>query len=136
MTVLKMKNKTLESSCVLTLELTVADGSEEGGILIGVDKCAWDGNWETRNALLLLWTFEKGDKACFWGTEQPHQQIVPGQSHTKMNLNPLLLSIYKINSKRVRDINVKAKKTIKLIEENVDINLILWKLGLILESHK
>lgn len=30
----------------------------------------------------------------------------------------------------------RQKKPIKLIEENVDINLILWKLGLILESHK
>lgn len=61
-----------------------------------------------------------------------------GYPHTKMNLNPLLLSIYKINSKRIRDINVKAKKkeTIKLIEENVDINLVLWKFGLIRESHK
>lgn len=44
MTVLKMKNKMLESSCVLTLELTMADGSEEEGILIGVDKYACDGN--------------------------------------------------------------------------------------------
>lgn len=74
-----MKNKTLESSCDLTLGLTVADRSEEGGILTGVDKYSRDENWETRNALLLLWTFEMGDKACSWGTDQPHLQIVPGQ---------------------------------------------------------
>lgn len=43
------------------------------------DKYACDENWETRNALSLLWTFETGDKACSWGTDQPHHQIVPGQ---------------------------------------------------------
>ena len=39
-----------------------------------------------------------------------------------MNLNPYLMSYIKINSKYIKDLNLKARTT-KLLEENIRVNL-------------
>lgn len=47
----------------------------------------------------------------------------------KMKLGPYLTPYTKINSKRIINLNVRAIKTIKLVEENVAVNLCDLGLG-------
>lgn len=68
--------------------------------------------------------FDKGTKTIQWKRTvfSINGFVKTGYSHAKGSLDPCLIPYTKTNSKWINDLNVRAK-TIKLLEENIGINL-------------